>query len=437
MPKKILFFLGIIFLVKCVAAALIPIVADESYYYIWSLFPRFSYFDHPGMVSWLIYLGTFAIPAPNPLAIRLFFVIFSTATVYIWLLLLRKSNPTLNQQLLFLALFILNPLLGIGSIMATPDVPLVFFWSLAYFCFVKLLETQKTFWYSLLGISLGLGFCSKYHIVLFLLAGLATLAIIKKWSVLRPTGVLTTVFTGLLFSLPVLIWNYQNNWVSFLFQLNHGFGRSHYNFEWTYSYIIGQILITSPFVTLHFFRRKKITTDQIFSVTQILFFLTSTFKAVVEANWPIVAQPHALVDFIKTEKTKKIRWTFYYWFFIYASIGGLLFSPAGRIVLQNQLLTSDILDLIPVAERYQPLYGPTYQISSLLSWQSQILVPKLKGFSRIDLYNELDVSLPNTKKFYVLKDVGSGWPDYLSSAKFIKLDSFDKLRLELYQVTYD
>lgn len=437
MPKKILYSLIFIFLIKCLAASLIPIIADESYYYIWSVFPKLSYFDHPGMVSWLIYLGTHLLPLNNPLAIRLLFVVLGSLTVAIWLKLLQKNNATINQQFLFLALFVLNPLLGVGSILATPDVPLVFFWSLSYYCFVRIFETQKIQWYILLGIFLGLGFCSKYHIVLFVLAGFLTLLINKKWQQVRPLGIIATTLFGIMFSLPVLIWNYQNEWISFLFQINHGFGRSTYSFEWTYSYLIGQVLIMSPLVALNLFRRRNVSDNQIFSASQILFFLTSTFKSVVEANWAIVAQPHALKDFILIEKTKRIRWTFYYWFFIYVSIFGILLSPAGVKLLKNQLVASDVSALVEVAHLYQPLYGPTYQISSLLSWESKTMVPKLRGFSRKDFYDALEISVPTAKKFYVLKDVGSGWPNFLSSAKFVKLDSFDNLALELYQVTYD
>lgn len=437
MPKKILFSLAFIFVLKCFIASFVPIVADESYYYIWSLFPRLSYFDHPAMVSWLIYLGTQLIPFHSPLAIRLLFVILSTVTIVLWLILLRKKNVSDNQQLLFLALFVLNPLLGIGSIMATPDVPLVFFWSLSYYFFVKLFESRKMVWYVLLGASLGLGFCSKYHIVLFVLAGSLALLIGQKWKQLRPLGIFATLVSGLVFCLPVLVWNYQNNWASFLFQINHGFGRSNYEFEWTYTYLIGQVLTMSPLVALNLFRARKTSDDQLFSVSQTLFFLTSTFKAVVEANWPIASQPHALLDFILNEKTKRIRWTFYYWFFIYVSIGSILFSQTGQKILKNQLTTADVDPLVSVAQLYKPLYGPTYQISSLLSWQSQTSVPKLRGFSRKDFYDDLELSIPLERKFYVLKDVGSGWPERLSAAKFVKLDSFDKLGLELYQVTYD
>ena len=400
MSKKFFVFLVFIFLIKCLLASFLPLVADESYYYIWSLYPKLSYFDHPAMVSWLIYLGTHTIPFHHPLAIRFFFILFGTGTIAIWAHLLRQKNATEKQQLLFLALFVLNPLLGIGSILATPDVPLVFFWSLSYLFFLKILESRSLRWYFLLGSALGLGFCSKYHIVLFIIAGVVSLLIGKKFKQLRPLGIVVTIAVGLLFSLPVLIWNYQNQWASFLFQINHGFGRSYYNFEWTWTYLAGQVLITSPLVVISLFTLFNKSMDRTFSLTQILFFLTSTFKSVVEANWPIVSQPHALSHFILHAERKKVTWTFYYWLFIYIIATALFMTQTGKALLKNQYTSSDVQILEKVVKDYQPLYGPTYQISSLLSWQGRLIVPKLRGFSRKDFFDDLPISIPTNKKFF-------------------------------------
>lgn len=441
MSKKFFSFLFVIFFVKCVLASFIPLVADETYYYIWSLYPKLSYFDHPAMVSWLIYLGTHTIVFHHPLAIRFFFILLGTGTLAVWLHLLKRKNTTEQQQLFFLALLVLNPLLGIGSILATPDVPLVFFWSLSYLFYLKILDpsldNKQLRWYFLLGSALGLGFCSKYHIVLFVIAAMINLLFSKKIKQLRPLGILVTIVVGFIFSLPVLVWNYQHHWASFLFQINHGFGRTYYNFEWTWGYLAGQILILSPFVVISLFSSLNKSADCTFSLSQIIFFLTSTFKSVVEANWPIVAHPHAISHFIVNTERKKVLWTFYYWFAIYLIIAVVLVTGVGQALLKNQYTSSDVQILESVAKNYKPLYGPTYQISSLLSWQTELLIPKLKGFSRKDFFDDLLISAPSDKKFFVLKETGSGWPSYLSTARFEKLESFDKLSLELYQVTND
>ncbi len=427
-----------IFLLKCIIAAAVPLYADETYYAIWSLFPRLSYFDHPAMVSWLIFISTKIIPFHNPISVRLVFIILSTCTALTWLLILQKKKVDPSIWIYFLILFNLNPLIGVGSIIATPDVPLVFFWSLSYLLYLNVLESPSLKWCFLLGCTLGLGFCSKYHIVLFVLAAIIQLFIQKPTQKIRINGVLLTILGGLIFSMPVLIWNYENNWVSFLFQIKHGFGRANYKTEWTYSYLVGQFLILSPLVAINLFKFKKKSADQVFSLSQLLFFITSTFKSVVEANWPIVAQPHALSHFVQTAERKKFIWSMTYWLIVYFAFFVFLLTPKGASVFSNQLSTSRIKDLVPIAQKYQPLFGPTYQISSLLSWESQIFVPKLRGFSRKDFYNDLSASVPpKNKTFYVLKEFGSGWPDELTNIQFKKLEVFDALQLELFQVTYE
>ncbi len=437
MQKRFYYALLGIFLIKCFLGFTIPLFADESYYYIWSLFPKLSYYDHPGMVSWLIYLGREFLHFANPLSARFFFIFLSTGTLFIWLKILKLKLVSEKSWFIFILIFCLNPLLGIGSLLATPDVPLVFFWSLAYLFFLLSLENHKLRNYFFLGASLGLGFCSKYHIVLFVLAGISSFFFNSTFRKIRPLGIFTTILAGLLFSMPVLIWNFQNQWVSFLFQLQHGFGRSYYNFEWTWSYIVGQILILSPFVFFCLIKPKKKSLDLTFAASQLLFFITSTFKSVVEANWPITSQPHALAHFVETSESKKFRWILYYWAVIYILILGILISPfSGRI--KNQLNTSDISVLVPIALKYAPLYGPNYQISSLLSWESKILVPKMSNFSRKDFFNDLPESVPpKGKTFFVLKDQDVSWPEVLSAAHFEKLEVFDNLHLELYKVNYE
>lgn len=388
------------------------------------------------MVSWLIYLGTHLVLFKNPIAVRLLFVIVSTLSLYVWILILKKSRLTDAALMTFIALFNLNPMLGLGSILATPDVPLVFFWSLSYLFFLNLLEDRQIKWYFLLGVSLGLGFCSKYLIVLFVLAGVLTLIFSKKYKLLSIKGIFVTLFSGLLFSFPVLIWNYNNEWVSFLFQINHGFGRNYYDFNWTLSYLLGQFLIVSPLIFIQLFRKPS-SDDQIFSLTQILFFITSTFKSVVEANWAITSYGHALAHFVKTASAKKIKFTYYYWTFIYLVLLALLLTPQGIKALKNQPTSNDVVALRPIVEKYHPLYGPNYQVSSLITWDQQKLLPKLRNMSRLDFFDHLPESQPTEKTIYVLKHVDSDWPTTTRNAAIKKLDQFPDLELELFQVNYE
>ena len=45
---------ALLILLRGVMAGLLPLSADEAYYWLWSLHPAWGYFDHPPMIAWLI-----------------------------------------------------------------------------------------------------------------------------------------------------------------------------------------------------------------------------------------------------------------------------------------------------------------------------------------------------------------------------------------------
>ncbi len=426
---------------KILFASLFPILADEAYYYIWSLRPQLSYYDHPPVVSWLIYLGHVFFEQGTSLALRISFIFTSTFTSIIWVKILQKKGFPEDRILLFIFLTLLNPLLGPGSVVATPDVPLLFFWSLSYLAFITMFEESSTrkklYYYALLGAALGLGFCSKYHIVLFVISGLATIVIGKSYKKILPFGVILTVICGFVFSLPVLIWNYQNDWASFGFQLKHGFGKPFYDWHWTADFYLGQFALLSPLVFLNLFRKNKTEPDKTFSFTQLIFFTFSSIKSIVEANWPITSHSHATSNFAQHSTRKNIIITLSYWVAVYTVLIAFINLPMAKKTLRNQYRSSQIEELLPLVQKYQPLFGPSYQISALLSWKTQHFVPKLSGLSRFDFYDTLPESSPKDDQIYVLKHFDSIWPEKYQKYKKIKIETFENLQIELYQFNHE
>ncbi len=351
-----------------------------------------------------------------------------------WVAILKQKNFSQKHIEYFITLALLNPLLGVGSIVATPDVPLVLFWSISYYFFIQVIERRTAISYALLGVFLGLGFCSKYHIVLFVLCGLVYLIWSKEYKRLVAAKVPLTIFFGLLFCAPVILWNYQNDWVSFTFQLKHGFGKTYYDWTWTGGFIASQILILNPFLLSNLIKKNGEQADRIFALSQFFFFLVSSFKAVVEANWPITSHLHGTSYATQSITSKKFKWAVGYWSVLYVIFTLIFVLPQTQILLKNQINSHQLDELIPIVQQYQPLYGPSYQISSLLTWVTGTEVYKLRGLTRKDLFDSLPQSEPKTKKFYVLKHSNSFWPDDFKYTDITLIKSFEKQQVDLFRV---
>lgn len=430
LTKKDYFLLFILIVsTKVLATFLIPVVGDETYYWLWGQNLQLSYFDHPPMVSWLTASSEVLHFLPDWLRVRSLFILLSTGSVFVWLKAFQMAyQPTRKISLLFLLFFNLNPLLGLGGIFATPDVPLIFFWGCSFFFALKTLETQKWFDYLWLGVFLGLGFCAKYHIVLFVPAILFYLAITKQLRKVNLKMLGMTALSGFIFSLPVIIWNYQNDWESFLFQLNHGFTRNQFHAEWSISYLIGQIMLFSPFLFYSLFNNWKKSELSTMAFAQWLFFLYSSTQAPVEANWPIAAQAQGTssLDFKKLH----LKWSLGYWVFIYVLLIVFVCSPFGQDKIQNVPNANEVKKILPDIMDYQPLYGPSYQISSLIHYLTGKEVKKMPRLGRYDFYDRLQ-EIPTINKFYLLKHSNSWWPEWTEKYNKTNIKKFKEYNLEL------
>jgi 4-amino-4-deoxy-L-arabinose transferase-like glycosyltransferase len=407
-------------LLKLLLAAVLPLSADEAYYWVWSKHLQLSYFDHPPLVSWLLALGSPFELIGN--AVRWPGVILGHLTLLFWFLILR-SRLKEEELHTWLLLVILSPVLGIGSILLTPDLPLIAFWSMSLFLFLRALESPKKTNYLLFGSALGLGFLSKYHIVIFLFAAISFLIAHKKLNQVRWSYLVYTFIGGLFFSIPVLVWNSQNEWSSFRFQLNHGLAGGKWEPYWSYSYILGQILTIFP-VIFYWAARAKPNQEQTFlrhfSWIPLIFFLLTSFKAKVEINWPMMAYPAiTALAVIATASLKNLaRVTIAFWLLLYSLIVVQIqldtFSGAPRKIKEPYLYDSVIANL----DRYQPAYANTYQMASAVWYKTKKPFYKLREMSRVDFFDTFSQANPTESKFYLFRK------DYDLIPKWL-LDGYD------------
>ena len=284
---------------KVFLAGTLDIIQDEGYYYYWSLFPQLSYFDHPPLTAWSMTLArqlfgdTIWSVRFWPLAAGFVFPIIGRA-------LAREifSDEISNRAGILL---MLCPVFAGNGLLMTPDALFALFWSLALLATCKAIQETKwtASWWLLAGLWAGLGFLSKYNMVLYFLGlGILFLTIPGKRSHILAGGLLSGIMALIVFS-PVIIWNFQHDWISFRFQLQHGFSADGIKPWVTFPEYLGTLLLLATPVlgvlAVWSSARSMVSKDAgrrflaVFFWAVTAFFGYAAIKSKVEANWSMLA----------------------------------------------------------------------------------------------------------------------------------------------------
>jgi hypothetical protein len=206
---------------------------DEAYYYLYTLNPSWSYFDHPPLVALTTAFGIWASGGEvSALTIRLGNVLLYTVTLFA---LYRAGRHLFGPRVGLMALVLASiaPIFTVAfGTMTLPDGPLMVFWLLTLWLAAveffpersdreKLYQPTKRL--ALLGLLIGLATCGKYH-GCFLGAGMVGFCLTSAPHRRALVSPWTAAALGLclLAISPVLLWNYQHDWVSFTFQAERG-----------------------------------------------------------------------------------------------------------------------------------------------------------------------------------------------------------------------
>ena len=305
--------------VRLVFAALIPLLPDEAYYWEWSRRLAPGYFDHPYGVALLIRIGD-SLLAPiglssTPFSVRLGPVlagwIASVATVSIAE---RIGGATAAMR----AALIMSvmPLAAAGLVLATPDALLLAATAVAIYCLVRALESPvrsggSLRWWIATGATLGLAFSSKYTSILLPVA--VVVAVLMRGELRARLGeagpYVACVVAALVFT-PVLVWNANHGWISFVFQLRHGLSApqgSALLAAWKHEgdFFGGQAALASPIlfimmaIAVGVALRRSATavrfTLAMLALVSFAFFIYSAVRQRVEPNWPAPAYIPAIV----------------------------------------------------------------------------------------------------------------------------------------------
>ena len=208
----------------------VGLTVDEAHYALYALHPALSYFDHPPLVGWLQWpLVAWGAPSAVLRVLPGLLWLATVAGVYRLTNRLQAATGQPEQSaavwaVLALALAPLLHLLGIGLL---PDTLLMLWMVLLMAQTYTLMDAdavQRPLPWLLLGALLGLAGLSKYTAILPAGAVAVCLLLAHGVRLLRNRWLWLATALALLLVLPVLVWNAQNQWVSFAYQAQHGKG---------------------------------------------------------------------------------------------------------------------------------------------------------------------------------------------------------------------
>jgi len=355
----------IFFLLRLFINSHVELAPDEAYYWYWSKHLDLSYTDHPPMVAYIMAFFT-GIGGNTEFFVRLGGIVFSTIALvllYQACMTLFPNNKIIAWELLFL--FNVTLLFPAGCIVQTPDTPMLVFWAAAIFFGSKIImQGSPSYWY-LWGIALGLGLLSKYTMILLVPCMFIFLLFSpsQRYWLKRKEPYLALLIAFILF-LPVIFWNWQHHWLSFLYQLHQGLSPKRREilqiFLKLLEYLGGQAGVITPLLFIAFViysikgfiislrqDKKEYLYLALLSWPIILFFaLTTALGKVAEANWPAPAyiagsilMIHVYHEYFKTRKGHRC--------FIYS---GVVLAMLLNIIVHVHLITP----FIPIAPNLDP-----------------------------------------------------------------------------------
>jgi len=280
------------------ASGSINLSEDEAYQWLWSKHLALSYYSKPPLIAYTQFLGT-SIWGDNEFGVR-FFSPLLAAIMGIALLRFFAQQISAHAGFILILIITTTPFLNLGALLMTVDPLSVFFWTAAMLAGWRAVqESSRTSDWLWVGLWMGLGFLSKYTALFQWLCWAVFFALSSPArKQLRRPGPYLALAINALCSIPVVIWNIQNDGVT----LKHVFkDNAQLDKAWQPTvrffgeFVGGEALLLNPvffvgivLAAILFFRRRK---DQLlayfFSMGAPLFlvYLIFTFHSRVQLNW--------------------------------------------------------------------------------------------------------------------------------------------------------
>ncbi|MCH8479207.1 MAG: glycosyltransferase family 39 protein, partial [Wenzhouxiangella sp.] len=290
--------LSYVLVLRVVYMGEVELIPDEMYYWMYSQHLALSYLDHPPLIAWLVGAGTWLF-GDTVFGVRAMLVPLSLIGAWYFY----RYGATMGGRtagLLCVMAIAVVPFFTISGILMTPDAPMIVAWVAALYYFKRSLIDEDRSAFIGLGLAMGLGLLAKYTIALLAPAAALFMLVDKRarhWF-FRPEPYLSALLATLIF-LPVLVWNWQNDWASFLFQ---GTRRLFENPDFaSYLVVVYALLLLSPVLALACFQafgriRMELAPEQrsrrfmlIMTIVPLAVFLIYGLFTVIKFHWTLPA----------------------------------------------------------------------------------------------------------------------------------------------------
>lgn len=245
---RVLVLIGITFLIKLLLASLLDLGNDEVYYWTYALHLDWSYFDHPPLVAWLIRLTTMNLNLHQELFVRLGALLASAVST--WLVfriasVMKDEKAGWYAALLFTASIYSSVIAGLFILPDSPQAPFWFGAILLLAKMIKSTEASPKNWL-LFGLAAGLCILCKVHGV-FLWSGVVSYVVLFDRTWLKSPWMYIAIFISALVVSPIIIWNIQNDFVTYNFHSERvAFRDLSINSLSFFREIFGQIFYNNP-----------------------------------------------------------------------------------------------------------------------------------------------------------------------------------------------
>lgn len=287
------------------------LIEDEAFYWEWSLRPALSYYTKGPGIAWIIWLATHTL-GTTEFAIRVPAVICGAIVPLAAARMAQLTSSDSGRSSWYATVCLLcAPAFLASSLIMTIDGPYAACWALAAWGGMRALLMKGKAWWLLMGAAVGAGFLMKYTIIALPISWIifaawrrSRLNLADRWPLWCAVGMALAAMG----TLPVIIWNAQNDWPTIAHLLGHlgvkggdmpvtqGQGGWRYDSLWTLSYIGGQIGMLGPMLLIVLLRIRQVLEGAhgehgrylvACAVPLLAFYFLISFVTEPEANWAL------------------------------------------------------------------------------------------------------------------------------------------------------